>query len=155
MNFRAVLVLPKTAGSAKTHKSMSFIWIVWSTLYVYLWLRVHHTSLSCFCLSLLTLLLTIYWPTLPPSFLTLFSSIPHHHSQNYYYIHSICVNYLYKMEEKKEPLLLQQQREIDDDNVFWAKNSKWNLFIFFCTIFLYIILGWYHDNLRLGYCLFF
>ena len=25
MNFRAVLVLPKTAGSAQTHKSMSFI----------------------------------------------------------------------------------------------------------------------------------
>ena len=34
--FRAVLVLPKTAGSAQTYKSMSFIWIVWSTLYVYL-----------------------------------------------------------------------------------------------------------------------
>ena len=30
-------MLPKTAGSAQTHKSMSFIWIVWSTLYVYLW----------------------------------------------------------------------------------------------------------------------
>ena len=27
MNFRAVLALPKTAGSAQTHKSMSFIWI--------------------------------------------------------------------------------------------------------------------------------
>ena len=25
------------AGSAQPHKSMSFIWIVWSTLYVYLW----------------------------------------------------------------------------------------------------------------------
>ena len=36
MNFRAVLALPKTAGSAQTHKSISFIWIVWSTLYVYL-----------------------------------------------------------------------------------------------------------------------
>ena len=36
MNFRAVLVLHKTAGSAQTHKSISFIWIVWSTLYVYL-----------------------------------------------------------------------------------------------------------------------
>ena len=35
-NFIAILVLPKTAGSAQTHKSMSFIWIVWSTLYVYL-----------------------------------------------------------------------------------------------------------------------
>ena len=30
-------MLPKTAGSAQTQKSMSFIWIVWSTLYVYLW----------------------------------------------------------------------------------------------------------------------
>ena len=36
LNFRVVLVLPKMAGSAQTHKSMSFIWIVWSTLYVYL-----------------------------------------------------------------------------------------------------------------------
>jgi len=33
LNFKAVLVLPKTAGSAQTHKSISFIWIVWSTLY--------------------------------------------------------------------------------------------------------------------------
>ena len=31
-------MLPKTAGSAQTHKSISLIWIVWSTLYVYLWL---------------------------------------------------------------------------------------------------------------------
>ena len=38
MNFRAVLVLPKTAGSAQTHRCMRFIWIVWSTLYLYLWL---------------------------------------------------------------------------------------------------------------------
>ena len=38
MNFRAVLGLPKTAGSAQIHKSASFIWIVWSTLYVYLWI---------------------------------------------------------------------------------------------------------------------
>ena len=36
MNFRAVLAPPKTAGSAKTHRTMSSIWIVWSTLYVYL-----------------------------------------------------------------------------------------------------------------------
>ena len=36
MNFKAVLALPKTARSAQTHKSISFIWIVWSTLYVYL-----------------------------------------------------------------------------------------------------------------------
>ena len=34
MNFRVVLVLPKMAGSAQTHKSISFIWIVWSSLYV-------------------------------------------------------------------------------------------------------------------------
>ena len=32
-------MLPKTAGSAHAHKSLSFIWIVWSTLYVYLWLQ--------------------------------------------------------------------------------------------------------------------
>ena len=30
-------MLPRMAGSAQTYKSMSFIWIVWSTLYVYLW----------------------------------------------------------------------------------------------------------------------
>ena len=35
--FKAVLVLPKTASSAQTHESISSIWIVWSTLYVYLW----------------------------------------------------------------------------------------------------------------------
>ena len=33
LNFKAVLVLPKTAGSAQTHKSISFIWIVWCTLW--------------------------------------------------------------------------------------------------------------------------
>ena len=38
LNFQAVLALPKTARSAQTHESMSFIWIVWSTLYVYLWI---------------------------------------------------------------------------------------------------------------------
>ena len=37
LNFKAVLALPKTARSAQTHKSISFIWIVWSTLYIYLW----------------------------------------------------------------------------------------------------------------------
>ena len=37
LNFKAVLALPKMAGSAQTHKSISFIWILWSTLYVYLW----------------------------------------------------------------------------------------------------------------------
>ena len=37
MNFKAVLALSKTARSAQTHKSISFIRIVWSTLYVYLW----------------------------------------------------------------------------------------------------------------------
>ena len=31
--FKAVLALPKTARSAQTHKSITFIWIVWSTLY--------------------------------------------------------------------------------------------------------------------------
>ena len=33
LNFRAVLGLPKTASSAQAHESMSFIWIVWNTLY--------------------------------------------------------------------------------------------------------------------------
>ena len=37
MNFKAVLALPKTTRSAQTHRSISFIWIVWSTLYAYLW----------------------------------------------------------------------------------------------------------------------
>ena len=37
MNFKAILALLKTAHSAQTHTSISFIWIVWSTLYVYLW----------------------------------------------------------------------------------------------------------------------
>ena len=44
-NFRAVLVLPKTVGSAQTHKSMSVIWIVWSTLYVYLCLTAQFVFL--------------------------------------------------------------------------------------------------------------
>ena len=38
-------MLPKTPGSAQTHKSVSFIWIVWSTLYAYLWfLHVCYSS---------------------------------------------------------------------------------------------------------------
>mgnify|MGYP006863840669 CR=1 FL=1 len=37
MYFKAVLALPKTAPSAQTCKSITFIWIVWSTLYIYLW----------------------------------------------------------------------------------------------------------------------
>ena len=36
LNFTAVLARPKTAHSAQTHKSIPFIWIVWSNLYVYL-----------------------------------------------------------------------------------------------------------------------
>ena len=40
LNFIAVLVLPKTAGSAQTHNCISFIWIIWSTLYVYLCSRI-------------------------------------------------------------------------------------------------------------------
>ena len=52
MNSRAVLALPKTAGSAQTHQIMSFIWIVWSTLYVYLCFQ-HQ---NYFCLLLLWVL---------------------------------------------------------------------------------------------------
>ena len=47
LNFRAVLVLPKTAGSAQTHRSMSFIWIVWSTLYVYLCNQTTYYIVPC------------------------------------------------------------------------------------------------------------
>ena len=36
LNLKADLALPKMAGSAQTHKSISFICIIWSTLYVYL-----------------------------------------------------------------------------------------------------------------------
>ena len=38
LNFKAILAFPKTASSAQIHRSISFIWIVWSTLYLYLWL---------------------------------------------------------------------------------------------------------------------
>ena len=53
LNFRAVLGLPKTAGSAQTHKSMSVIWIVWSTLYVYLWFQCECPMKSNFFLDYL------------------------------------------------------------------------------------------------------
>ena len=53
MNFRVVLVLPKTAGSAQTHKSMSFIWIVWGTQYVYLWLLCKYCNKSNLVLKLI------------------------------------------------------------------------------------------------------
>ena len=46
MNFKAVLALPKMARSAQTHKRISFIWIVWSTLYVYLW-QLRHLWSNC------------------------------------------------------------------------------------------------------------
>ena len=36
LNFKAVLALPKTARSPR---HISFIWIVWCTLYVYPWLK--------------------------------------------------------------------------------------------------------------------
>ena len=45
LNFKAVFVLPKTASSAQTHKNLSFVWIVWSTLYEYLWSRPDLTCL--------------------------------------------------------------------------------------------------------------
>ena len=59
LNFRAVLVLPKTTGSAQTHKSMSFIWIVWSTLYEYLWVAF----ICCCYFKIMTILMfcTISW----------------------------------------------------------------------------------------------
>ena len=48
MNFKAVLAQPKTAPSAQTYKSITFIWIVWSTLYVYLCLPAQ-LSIKWFC----------------------------------------------------------------------------------------------------------
>ena len=54
-NFKEVLALPKTAHSAQTYKSISFTWIVWSTLYVYLWdlpkLWTTFSNISKFVLS--------------------------------------------------------------------------------------------------------
>ena len=53
MNFKAVLAMPKTARSAQTHKSISFIWIVWSTLYVYLCMNFQSLAiLGTHCLYL-------------------------------------------------------------------------------------------------------
>ena len=56
-------MLPKTAGSAKTHKSISFIWIVWSTLYVYLWvhLKPNGHTLAGFALT------PFVWPQQHPA----------------------------------------------------------------------------------------
>ena len=50
MNFKTVLALPKTAPSAKTYKSITSIWIVWSTLYVYLWGGIQNWK--CFWLKI-------------------------------------------------------------------------------------------------------
>ena len=65
MNFKAVLALPKTARSAQTHKSISFIWIVWSTLCVYLWPDpkeyLSFRSISNFYNILTGFALTGYW----------------------------------------------------------------------------------------------
>ena len=51
LNFKAVLALPKTTGSAQRNKSLSLIWIVWSTLFVYLWFcvcaRLHQSATHC------------------------------------------------------------------------------------------------------------
>ena len=57
LNFKALLALPKMAPSAQTNKSISFIWIFWSTLYVYLrrevWLVLYWLCTSkswCWCI---------------------------------------------------------------------------------------------------------
>ena len=64
VNFRAVL--PKTAGSAQTQKSMSFIWIVWSTLYVYLWFLCEKKS-STSIREKPKAAAAAYWPRAPAS----------------------------------------------------------------------------------------
>merc|ERR1711997_591312 len=69
------------------------------------------TSLSCFCFSLLTLLLT---NVPPPLFLPLIrfqSNFPGKHQPRNYYIHSICVNYLYKNGGKKKNPLPQKKKK--------------------------------------------
>ena len=72
--FRAVLVLPKTAGSAQTCRSMSFIWIVWSTLYVYLWIppkKLRCTVVKFFLRGLEMIeLCCSYWNIVPQVFCT-------------------------------------------------------------------------------------
>ena len=37
----------------------------------------------------------------------------------------------------------------------WRRCQIKNLFMSFCTIFLYVILGWYHNNMGWKYCLLF
>ena len=61
LNFKTVLALPKTARSAQTHKIISFIWIVWSTLYVYLCLKSKSIENSNLLKSLTHMTLIIFW----------------------------------------------------------------------------------------------
>ena len=61
----ATLVLPKRAGSAQTQKSMSFIWIVWSTLYVYLWFLCEKKSSTS--IREKPKAAAAYWPRAPAS----------------------------------------------------------------------------------------
>ena len=67
MNFKAVLVLPKTARFAHTQKSISFIWIVWSLgkpEFVYLWIMVYFLKVkyveNSSCKSLLDTILKTF-----------------------------------------------------------------------------------------------
>ena len=47
---------------AQTHKSISFIWIVWSTLYVYLWLWLENKSV-CKGVFVFVMITEIFWRT--------------------------------------------------------------------------------------------
>ena len=62
LNFRAALMQPKTAASAQTLKSMSFIWTVWSTLYVYLWSESRY--FFCIFVYLLFHTVDVHWSRL-------------------------------------------------------------------------------------------
>ena len=57
LNLKADLALPKTASSAQTHKSISFIWIILSTLYVYLWIWHKFSLVNSFTKKVLAMIL--------------------------------------------------------------------------------------------------
>ena len=61
MNFTLVLALPKMARSAQTHKSIGFIWMVWSTLYVYLCALSENIVILWICQALTTVIFFPGW----------------------------------------------------------------------------------------------
>ena len=69
--FKAFLALHKMACSAQPHKSISFIWFVWSTLYVYLCPILKKWSKYLFLLGPFIYYISMFWgvfrlPLAPP-----------------------------------------------------------------------------------------